>query len=346
MKINEFSAEDRELIEEAFAVMTAAHQADTPENPAPVERFFKTLFTHALPGRENHWYAYVEDGALLGHTRTTFFTDENRELAIVRFGAVHPDHRGRGIGSALLDHVERVCAEHGRTTVLTGAPVYWEGGPERHEEYARLLEDRGYKKALTTVNRRSPVDPLGAEREAEEYAKALAAAGDAYEVRQWIGPVPDDLLETMCRMETTIINEIPLGEIEMEIEHVTPEKLRASEAVYAAEGRVIAHSVALDAAGEIVAWTEVGVDEGDYRDAHQAITIVDPGHRGHRLGLLLKLANLRQIRERFPHVEYIWTDNADVNAPMIAINELLNYTTVDANAEYQRKLEAPGSGAQ
>ncbi|MDA1360004.1 GNAT family N-acetyltransferase [Glycomyces luteolus] len=338
MKIIEFSAADPELIAQAFAVSTAAHRADTPENPAPVERFFTTLFTHAFPGRENYWFACVEDGTLLGHTRATFFTDENRELAMLRFGAVHPDHRDRGVGTALLDHVERFSAEHGRTTVLTSAPVYWENGPARDERFARLLEDRDYSKALTTVNRRSPVDPLGPEREAEQYAKALAAAGDAYEVRQWIGAVPDDLLDTMCRMETMIISEIPLGEIEMEVEHVTPEKLRGREAVYAAEGRIIAHSVALDRTGEIVAWTEVGVDEGGYRDAHQAITIVDPAHRGHRLGLLLKLANLRQIRERFPHVEYIWTDNADVNAPMIAINELLNYTTVDASAEYQKKL--------
>ncbi|MFG3341547.1 GNAT family N-acetyltransferase [Glycomyces sp. NPDC048151] len=340
MEIIEFNAEDTGLVEQAYALLTAAHRTDTPENPAPVERFFKALFTHPFPGRENRWYACVEDGELLGHARVTFFTDENRELAMLRFGAVHPAHRGKGVGTALLDRAERTSAEHGRTTVLTGAPVYWEGGPERDGGFARLLEARGYAKALTTVNRRSPVDPLGPEREAEQYAKALAAAGDAYEVRQWVGPVPDDLLDTMCRMETTIINEIPLGEIEMEIEHMTPEKLRAREAVHAAEGQLIAHSVALDSAGEIVAWTEVAVDEGDYRDAHQAITIVDPAHRGHRLGLLLKLANLRQIRERFPHVEYIWTDNADVNAPMIAINELLNYTTVDANAEYQLKLES------
>ncbi|MFC3494327.1 GNAT family N-acetyltransferase [Glycomyces rhizosphaerae] len=341
MEIIELNAEDPDFVEQAFAVLTAAHHADTPENPAPVERFFKTLFTHAFPGRANHWFGCVEDGALLGHTRVAFFTDENLELAMLRFGAVHPDHRDRGVGTALLDHVERFSAEHGRTTALTSAPVYWENGPARDEDFARLLESRGYTKALTTVNRRSPVDPLGPEREAEQYAKALAAAGDAYELRQWVGAVPDDLLDTMCRMETMIISEIPLGEIEMEVEHVTPEKLRGREAVYAAEGRIISHTVAVErTTGEIVAWTEVGIDEGDYRDAHQAITIVDPAHRGHRLGLLLKLANLRQIRERFPHVEYIWTDNADVNAPMIAINELLKYTTVDASAEYQLKLEA------
>jgi hypothetical protein len=142
-------------------------------------------------------------------------------------------------------------------------------------------------------------------------------------------------------METMIMSEIPLGELELEPEQMDAEKLRAKEAVNRAEGRTWATAVAVErATGEVRAWTEVAVDEGTERDGHQGITIVDPAHRGHRLGLLLKLVNLRQIREHFPALEYIWTDNADVNAPMIAINELMGYTTVDANAEYQKKLAA------
>jgi GNAT superfamily N-acetyltransferase len=340
VEIIEFNAGDPDLIDQAFAVFTAAHHADTPENPAPVERFFKTLFTHVFPGRERHWFACVEGGKAVAVTRVGFFTDQNRELAMFQ-GAVHPDHRRRGVGNALLAHAEAFSAAHGRTTVLAASPVHWEGGPARDGVAAKLLEQRGYTKALTVVNRRSPVDPLGAELEQAKYDEAHAAAGDGYELRQWAGPVPDDLLDTMCRMETMIISEIPLGEIEMEPEQFTPDKIRAKEAVNAVEGRINVHSVAVErATGEVVAWTEVCVDEGDYRDSHQGITIVDPAHRGHRLGLLLKLANLRQLRERFPHVEYIWTDNADVNAPMIAINELLGYETVDASTEYQKKVEA------
>ena len=57
MEIIEFNAGDPDLIDRAFAVSNAAHDADTPENPAPAERFFKTLFTHAFPGRDNHWFA-------------------------------------------------------------------------------------------------------------------------------------------------------------------------------------------------------------------------------------------------------------------------------------------------
>ncbi|WP_460544194.1 hypothetical protein [Glycomyces halotolerans] len=222
MQITEFGAADPELIAESYELLAAAHAADTPENPAPVRRFFETTFTLPRPGR----------------------------------------------------------------------------------------------------SRRS-------------------AAGDDYELRQWTGPIPADLLATMCRMESMIVSEIPLGDLDVEAEEVDTEKMRAMERVNEAEGRIRVDSVAVDrATGEVVAWSEITVDDGPYRDAHQGITIVAPGHRGHRLGLLVKLANLRQLREHFDRVEAIWTDNADVNSHMIAINEQLGYETVDASADYHRKLES------
>ncbi|SDL76707.1 hypothetical protein SAMN05216298_5132 [Glycomyces sambucus] len=341
MKIIEFGAADKDLIDQTYAIITAAHDADTPENPAYTERFFRTLFSHVMPGRERHWFAAVgDDGRAVGYARVNFFTEENRELGFYET-AVHPDHRGTGADALLRDRAERLCTEHGRTSVITAVPIFWEGGPDRDDAPARTLEARGYTRALTTVNRRSPVDPLGADEEERRYTEALAKAGDAYEVRQWIGPVPDDLVDTMCRMETMIMAEIPMGEIEAEPERMDAEKLRGKEAVYAAEGRTWYHSVAVErATGEVRAWTEIATDDGDDVNGLQGITIADPAHRGYRLGLLLKLANLRMLREHSPSTRWIWTDNADVNAPMIAINELMGYETVDANAEYQLKHRA------
>jgi GNAT superfamily N-acetyltransferase len=338
VKIIEFKAPDADLIDQAYDILTAAHEADTPENPKSPERFFRTLFTHVMPGRERHWFAAVgDDDRATAFLRVNFFTDENTELGFFEL-RVHPDHRGSGVDTALLDHAERFCVEHGRNSIITAVPVYWEGGPERDDALVRTLEARGYELALTTVNRRSPVDPLGAEEEERRYTEALAKAGDAYEIRQWIGPVPEDLVDTMCRMEAMIMAEVPMGDIEVEPEVMTPEKLRGKEAVYAAEGRTWLHSVAVErATGEVRAWTEIALDEGDEVNGMQGITIVDPAHRGHRLGLLLKLANLRMLRKHSPSTKWIWTDNADVNAPMIAINELMGYETVDANAEYQLK---------
>ncbi|MFB9661628.1 hypothetical protein ACFQS3_02800 [Glycomyces mayteni] len=338
MKIIEFNAADTDPIDRSFAILNAAHHADAPENPTYTERFFRALFTHLMPGRARHWFAAVgEDGEAVAFARIGFFTDENLDLSRIE-AYVHPDHREGSVEADLFAHVEAFSRAHGRTTIVSSAPVHWEGGPARDGARAAFLASRGYTLALTTVNRRSPVEPFGADEEERRHAEALAKAGDAYEVRQWIGPIPDDLLDTMCRMDTMIVNEIPLGELDFEVEEITPEKMRAKEAVNEVEGRTWVMSVAVErATGEVRAWTEIGLDDGDDVNGMQGITIVDPAHRGHRLGLLLKLANLRLVREHSPTTQWIWTDNADVNAPMIAINELMGYATVDANAEYQLK---------
>ena len=57
----------------------------------------------------------------------------------------------------------------------------------------------------------------------------------------------------------------------------------------------------------------------------QSGTIVAPEHRGHRLGLAIKLANHRQLRAHFPSCRVLVTGNADVNAPMNAVNEALGF---------------------
>ena len=339
MQLIEFGASDPHLIDGVFDLLAAAHAADTPENPVPARRFFETTFTHQWPGRNRRWFAAVADGRAIGHLNLTFQLDSNPRLAQFRL-VVHPEHRAGGVGSALLDRAVGVALGQGRDTLVTSTPIAWEGGPARSESGARFLENRGFSRALTSVNHRCAVDAIEPSEEDRLFSGALEAAGDDYELRQWIGRVPDDLVNSLCRMETMILSEVPLGELDMEPEEADVEKVRAAEAVNEAEGYTVVHSVAVrKTTGVVVAWSELGVNEGPYAAAHQGITIVDPAHRGHRLGLLTKLANLRQLREHFGHVTEVWTDNADVNDHMIAINETLGYTTVDAVGEYQRKLE-------
>jgi hypothetical protein len=48
-------------------------------------------------------------------------------------------------------------------------------------------------------------------------------------------------------------------------------------------------------------------------------------HRGHRLGLLVKLAMMELLATTEPQLERISTWNAQVNEHMIAINEAIGY---------------------
>ena len=90
--------------------------------------------------------------------------------------------------------------------------------------------------------------------------------------------------------------------------------------------------------GTCVATTELFVNDVASWRALQGGTLVLPGHRGHRLGLALKLGNLQAVRERYPDCRYVFTVVAGVNAPMNAVNDLLGFRDVERALEMQRRL--------
>ena len=72
--------------------------------------------------------------------------------------------------------------------------------------------------------------------------------------------------------------------------------------------------------------------------AEQHDTSVVRAHRGHRLGLLLKLEMLRWLAEDEPRLETIDTWNAESNDHMVAINEALGYRPLGRGLTFQRSL--------
>ena len=73
--------------------------------------------------------------------------------------------------------------------------------------------------------------------------------------------------------------------------------------------------------------------------AEQDDTLVAAGHRGHRLGMLVKIANLRRLAE-LPRVERVTTFNAAENEHMLAINVALGFRPAGWDGEWQRSVTA------
>jgi mycothiol synthase len=83
--------------------------------------------------------------------------DEHRELD--GWGVVHPEHRGRGLGSALLDRVERRAREHARDAP-DAAGSTWRWGVIAPDVAAhRLLEARGLIEERHTWRMETRVGP-------------------------------------------------------------------------------------------------------------------------------------------------------------------------------------------
>jgi hypothetical protein len=92
------------------------------------------------------------------------------------------------------------------------------------------------------------------------------------------------------------------------------------------------------ATGRPAAFTSIAVDDGHGGWAKQQDTGVVREHRGHRLGLLVKLANARWMRESDPSLDKILTWNADSNAHMLAINHTMGFTPLDQWSTWQLVL--------
>jgi hypothetical protein len=169
-------------------------------------------------------------------------------------------------------------------------------------------------------------------------AEKLAPNHADYRLVTTWAPIPDELMDGYCKLNIAFNAEAPSGESEVENEHWDAARVRDQEARADQAGRRDVCTFALDDRGEVVALTELFVNETMPHRAFQGGTLVMPGHRGHRLGLAVKLANHLALVERFPQVEWMVTGNADVNAPMTAINDVLGYRVVERCLEMRKEL--------
>ena len=102
----------------------------------------------------------------------------------------------------------------------------------------------------------------------------------------------------------------------------------------------------MTATGELAAFTEIAVDPADPGWGHQMLTGVTRAHRGHRLGLLVKIAMVEWLRAAEPTLERIQTWNAESNRYMIAVNEALGYTILGQPGTWWRLEVASVPGEQ
>ena len=173
--------------------------------------------------------------------------------------------------------------------------------------------------------------------------EAGAHHGDYRILTTW-APIPDELVEGYCRLNTAFLGEAPAGEAALELERWDTKRVRDREERVARAGRRDVHTFALDASGEVVALTELFINETVPHRSFQSGTLVMPDHRGHRLGLAIKLANLRELVERYPQVEWIVTGNASINAAMNVINDLLGVLVVERRLEMRKGSDPADAG--
>lgn len=313
----------------ALAVLEAARAADTPA----LEPMLMTSFTYRLahgwdgdpPLTAVHRNAR---GRVVGVLDVWLPRWDNTHLATVNV-TVDPPARGKGLGRALSEAGVARARSENRTTILADTYDYPAG--------VGFLTAMGLSPAAEMILRRQ--DPTEADwsRLDALYAEAERAAAD-YELVRIAGRTPDDLLAAVAVMSAAI-NDRPTEGLDIEDDVITAERVSGFETAQLARGRRIYRLMARHRqSGELAGHTMVGVDRERPWLSLQFDTSVLGAHRGHRLGLLLKIGMLRWLAGEEPQLRIIDTDNAGSNLHMIGINDAIGYRVIGSQLEYQVKL--------
>ena len=260
------------------------------------------------------WLARDDSGEPCGWYALNLPQRENRQLAGLSL-VVHAARRRAGRGTALLRHAAGRAREAGRTVLESDA---LEGSPGA--AFAGTLKARP---AVTAVQRVVALADLPAEQRAALRAEAEPAAC-GYTLLAWDGPAPEDTVDEVAALNGAMADAPRDARQEAQTWDIT--RVRLDEHRVASMG-LRAHVVAARAqdTGDLAALTQVCVDPVMAEWGFQELTAVARPHRGHRLGLLLKVAMLDLLAAREPQVTQIVTGNADGNQHMIAINERLGF---------------------
>lgn len=203
------------------------------------------------------------------------------------------------------------------------------------DPFARAVKDLGF--VLEQVERHSVMDVAdGLERAEAELPAARAAAGTAYRTLSWTGPTPEEHRAGMASLMARLSTDAPNGGLEIEAEVWDADRVAEVDRVAAGTGRPRMATVAQHVAtGELVAYTLLAIPADRPQVAFQDDTLVHADHRGHRLGMLVKALNLRQLARRAPQVRRVHTWNAGENEHMLAINVPLGFRERSAGGAWQ-----------
>lgn len=285
--------------EELLGLHALEEACAPPGEPFRTPGLSLAYYRHSTAPIRRYFFA-EEDGRLLGVGALSVRGPSFAHIELMVF----PDHRRRGIGTALLEEVHTAALEAHATSVFghhwtqEGAAFAAHVGARDDQRDVRAMLD------LRSAELPEPVLPAG------------------WRLLTWIAAAPDDLIESYTRARDAMDDAPTPGGVVFPPE--TVEDVRATEATAANRGREVRVTVALDERNEVAAFTDLRATAGAPA-ASTDDTAVAAWARGRGLGRAVKLESLRRLRADRPEVETVTTMNAELNVAMRHINTRVGF---------------------
>jgi GNAT superfamily N-acetyltransferase len=338
MTITQLDPADSVAMGQWYDLMVAVTRHDLPDFPTPSRQEHTARFEHPWPSLTEEALLAWDGDRVVGAASYLLPQVENLSMVYLEL-IVHPQHRRRGIGTRLLEEVYAAARRLHRSLIEIQTVRALPGGVARDEAGYRYLTNRAHQPGVTSIRSRCQIADHSGGDEAT-LAEAWTHA-DGYSLVQWRDAVPEEIIKDVAALQSRLMLDAPTGDLAVEQELYDADRVRGQEATELGRGhRSYSTAARHDATGQIVARTKLSVEANDDTHARQRVTIVEPAHRGRRLGLIVKSANHAYARAHEPALRVIDAWNAEENTHMRAVNAMLGFQPVDGWSVFQLSVPA------
>lgn len=283
--------------------------------------------------RGEAWAAYLGE-TVVGGASVWFPLMDNLTKCWGSVG-VDPDHRRKGVGSALVAAIVARMRQESRTILVVESayPV------ERRLDhpYRRFAQANGFTISIDEIARMLPlpVDPGLLQTLATE----ASTHHTAYRIESFANDLPAELLASYCALSNELAVDAPTGDVDYEADSMSPQLWLERIAKEKEMGRARFTTVAIDGTGTVVAYSDLIVPPGPSPDVWQWGTLVHREHRGHRLGIAVKVRNLQRLAAADTGRVRVLTSNAETNSHMVDINLRLGFEAIEVCPMFELRLD-------
>jgi mycothiol synthase len=278
------------------------------------------------------WTAWDECAANIvayGHIQLSH--EDNLHLAHFMINVL-PGSRRQGLGRELLARIFQVAREQNRRLLMSSTMARVPAG-------AAFMKRIGAKKGLESHTNQLLISDVDQSllRQWQERAKERGAG---FEIGLWEGRYPEETIDPVVSLYD-LVNQQPTGDLAIEDHAFSADRIRQTEHMLFARGyERWTLFVRERETGRFAGYTEVLWNPNRPEIVNQEMTGVFPEYRNKGLGRWLKAEMLDRILTRRPQVKFVRTENADMNAPMMKINNELGFKPYIAESIWQVETDS------